>query len=162
MLDTLCRPAPAGEPMRLRALLLLTVVVLPLAAAAEAPRYLLRADEVCDTERDVCLRGSLIHYPDSNRIELSARVIRAPGPGWLRILFAGVDDGGHRGSTVLEFPIRGRYSEIVRKSFIPDPPSLDHWRVLGVIFTPDEAAARAARDLQARAAPPPAGRDTHG
>ena len=129
--------------MTLRALLLLPAL-LPALSAAEAPRYLLRNDELCDAGGEVCLRGSLVHDPNSGRIELSARVVEAPGAGWLRILFAGVDDDGGRGSTELEFAVRGRYSEIVDLAFVPDRPGLDHWRVLGMIYTPDEEAARAA------------------
>jgi hypothetical protein len=46
----------------------------------------------------------------------------------------------------MEFPVRGAYSEIVDRAFIPDQPDVDDWRLERLIFEPDAAAADAARD----------------
>lgn len=115
------------------------------AALAEAPR---RLDEglICDPERALCIRGALWYRPDSRRLELTGRLSAATGPGWVSLVFRGTTRGHHPASTIMEFPVRGAYSEIVDRAFIPDHPDVDDWRLERLIFEPDAAAADAARD----------------
>jgi hypothetical protein len=114
--------------------------------AAEAPDYLLRSAPLCDTEEVMCLRGSVRYLPGSRVMEVRGRVWRAPGPGWVSILFRGARPNGAASTAVMEFPIRGNASEIVDRRFIPDFPEVRYWRILGVLFEEDELADRAAVD----------------
>lgn len=121
------------------------LLLAPLVPAGAATEYMVRNGQICDEDRTVCIRGTLAYYPNPRIIELRGRVAHAPGPGWIRILFAG-NRNGQRASSVMEIPIRGRHSEIIDKRFIPDNPAIRHWRVLSVRFEPDEGADRAASD----------------
>jgi len=122
------------------------ICLLPMAAAAEAPEFLLRSKLLCDTEDVMCIRGSVRYLPNSRRIEIVGRVKRAPGPGWVSILFRGSRQNGEVSTAVMEFPIRGNSSEIVDRRFIPDFPQIRYWRILGVLFEEDDLADRAAID----------------
>lgn len=121
------------------------LVLTPLVALGAATEYLVRNGQICDGERTMCIRGTLAYYPNPRIIELRGRVAHAPGPGWVKILFAG-NSNGQRASSVMEIPIRGHHSEIIDRRFIPDNPAIRHWRVLSVRFEPDERADRAATD----------------
>ncbi len=113
---------------------------------AEAPRQLNDSREICDPEGDFCLRGTLWYRPNSRRLELRARVSRAPGPGWVSVYFRGTSRRNEPGSAIMEFPVRGSYSEIVDRAFIPGRPEIGNWRLERLDFEPDDAAERAARD----------------
>lgn len=120
--------------------------LLPPPAAADGPEILLRSKRLCDTEEVMCIKGSVRYLPNSRRIEIVGRVKRAPGPGWVSILFRGSDRNGNPSTVVMEFPIRGNTSEIVDRGFVPDTPQVRYWRILGVLFEEDELADRAAID----------------
>jgi hypothetical protein len=115
-------------------------------AQAEPPRRLNDAPIICDAERAFCLRGSLWYRPNSRRLELRGRINQAPGPGWVSIVFRGSSRTNQPASAIMEFPVRGAYSEIVDRSFIPDHPQVGEWRVERLFFEPDGNAAQAARD----------------
>jgi hypothetical protein len=124
---------------------LLAGLVLAGPAAAAPSDFLVRNEDICSSDRTMCIRGTLVYRPDSRIMELYGRVTGTPGPGWVRILFQG-NWRGNLASSVMEFPIRGAYSEIVDFRYIPDNPAVRYWRILDVRFEPDEAAAQAARD----------------
>lgn len=138
---------PLPKPCFLaRSLMMLAMVaVLPM-AQAEGPDLLLRQQWLCNQERDFCLNGSVLYYPNSRVIELSGRVARAPGPGWVNILFRGSDRNNNPNTTAMEFPVRGDHSEIVDRAFIPDYPQVRHWRIIGMSFEADPEARDAARN----------------
>lgn len=120
-------------------------LLLPACALAAAPDFLVNNGDICDPDRVMCIRGTLVYLPDSRILKLTGRVRGSPGPGWVRILFRGSWQG-HLASSVMEIPIRGTNSEIVDFKYIPDNPAVRYWRILTVSFEPDEAAARAAAD----------------
>jgi hypothetical protein len=126
--------------------MLLVWAVCSASAAAHGPDLLLRQQRLCDEEQRFCLRGTILYYPNSRLIEINARVIRAPGPGWVSILFRGSDRNNQPNTAVMEFPVRGNTTEIIDRSFIPDYPQVRQWRIIGVIFEQDPEAADAARD----------------
>lgn len=128
--------------------MLAVLALLPAIVWAEGPRFLARGELICDGENLMCIRGSLSYRPGSRVLNLSGRVSRATSPGWVRILFRGTNRRNQPGTSVMEFPIRGAHSEIVDKSFIPDQPDIDNWRVFAIIFEPDADAERAARRLR--------------
>lgn len=115
-------------------------------ALAEAPRQLNDKPLICDPDGSLCIRGSLWYRPGSRRLELRGRISRAPGPGWVSIVFRGSSRTNQPASAIMEFPVRGTYSEIVDRSFIPDHPQVDAWRIERLYFEPGGDAARAARD----------------
>ena len=130
-------------------MLFLTVIVLagmllPAPITATPTDFLVRNGDICDAERTMCIRGTLLYRPDSRIMALHGRVSGTPGPGWVRILFQG-NWRGHLASSVMEFPIRGIHSEIIDFRYIPDNPAVRYWRILNVSFEPDEEAERAAR-----------------
>jgi hypothetical protein len=125
--------------------IMLVGLVLCAPALATPSDFLARNEDICNSDRTMCIRGTLIYFPDSRVMQLSGRVTGTPGPGWVRILFQG-NWRGNLASSVMEFPIRGAYSEIIDFRYIPDNPAVRYWRILDVRFEPDEGAAQAARD----------------
>lgn len=116
------------------------------AAVAEPPQRVNATDPICDPERVFCIRGALWYDPGSRRLELTGRVAAAPGPGWVSLVFRGTTRTHRPASAIMEFPVRGRWSEIVDRAFIPDHPDVDRWRLERVMFEADAAAADAARE----------------
>ncbi len=143
-----CGAVAARFPIspRLARVLLFLSAILSFPAAAYGPDLLLRQGRLCDQEQRFCLRGSIRYYPNSRLIEINARVARAPGPGWVSILFRGSDRNNQPNTTTMEFPVRGDATEIIDRSFITDYPQVNQWRIIGMIFEPDPAAREAARD----------------
>jgi hypothetical protein len=92
--------------------------------------------ELCDGQRQVCLRGSLTYYPDPRLLELSGRVENASGPGLLKIQLVGENSDGYKRLTTLEVRIRGNYSEIVNTRLITDHPDVYSWRLVSITFEP--------------------------
>lgn len=126
------------------AAILVALASLPLPAAADGPDLLLRQKQLCNQEQNFCLRGTVLYYPNSRVIELSGRVVRAPGPGWVNILFRGSDRNNYPNTTAMEFAVRGVHSEIVDRAFIPDYPQVRYWRIIGLTFEADPEAREAA------------------
>lgn len=143
-----CGAVAARSPKSpwLASVLLLLSAVLAVPAAAYGPDLLLRQGRLCDEEQRFCLRGSIRYYPNSRLIEINGRVARAPGPGWVSILFRGSDRNNQPNTTVMEFPVRGDATEIIDRSFITDYPQVRQWRIIGMIFEPDPDAVDAARN----------------
>ena len=129
----------------LSAMIVTAMTLVPGICAATPSDFLVRNDDICDSQRNMCIRGTLVYQPDSRIMSLYGRVTGSPGPGWVKILFRG-NWRGNLASSIMEFPIRGVYSEIVDFRYIPDNPAVRHWRILSVSFEPDEAAAEAARN----------------
>lgn len=138
--------ARSSKPFRLARVLLPFFALLASPVAAYGPDLLLREGRLCDEDRGFCLRGTILYYPNSRLIEIRARVARAPGPGWVSILFRGSDRNNQPNTTVMEFPVRGASTEIIDRSFITDYPQVNQWRIIGMIFEPDPEARDAARD----------------
>jgi len=126
------------------AAILVALASLPLPAAADGPDLLLRQQQLCNQEQSFCLRGTVLYYPNSRVIELSGRGARAPGPGWVNILFRGSDRNNYPNTTAMEFAVRGVHSEIVDRAFIPDYPQVRYWRIIGLTFEADPEAREAA------------------
>lgn len=126
--------------------LTLCALLLSAPALAEAPRLLSKSGLLCDADQTFCIRGSLWYRPDSRILLLDGRIQRAPGPGWVTIVFRGTSRNNQPASAIMEFPVRGRYSEIVDRKFIPDNPPVSDWRIDRLSFAADEDARRAAQD----------------
>jgi len=122
----------------------LCLLLISASALAGRTNFLVRNDFICEPEETICIRGTLYYLPDSRVLRLRGRVSRAPGPGWVRILFRGSRDG-QLASSVMEFPIRGDHSEIIDFRYIPDNPAIGNWRVLAISFDQDPDAARESR-----------------
>lgn len=137
--------APVEVPLLRLPRMVAITLLLPVLAAASPPDFLVKNDDICDPDRTMCIRGSLIYLPDSRIMQLTGRVAGSPGPGWVRILFQGAWRG-YLASSVMEIPIRGTNSEIVEFKYIPDNPAVRYWRILAISFEPDETAAKAAAD----------------
>ena len=130
---------------RLASAIALCFLLLPSTTLPAASEFLVKNSDICDAEGTMCIRGTLVYRPDSRIMELRGRVKGSPGPGWVRILFRG-SWRGNLASSVFEFPIRGRNSEIIDRKYIPDNPAVRHWRILNIAFERDNAAERAAMD----------------
>jgi len=145
-------PLPSPKPLCFARILpplatmLAVLAMLPMPAAADGPDLLLRQKRLCNQEQSFCLNGTVLYYPNSRVIELSGRVARAPGPGWVSILFRGSDRNNYPNTTAMEFAVRGDHSEIVDRAFIPDYPQVRYWRIIGMTFEADPEAREAARD----------------
>lgn len=130
----------------LAGVLFLLSALLAVPASAYGPDLLLRQGRLCDEEQRFCLRGTIRYYPNSRLIEINGRVARAPGPGWVSILFRGSDRNNQPSTAVMEFPVRGDATEIIDRRFITDYPQVNQWRIIGMIFEPDPNAVDAARN----------------
>jgi hypothetical protein len=102
--------------------------------------------ELCDGQRQVCLRGSLTYYPNPRLLVLNSRVEHAPGPGLLKFQLVGENSDGDKRLTTLEVSIRGNYSEIVNDKLITDHPDVYSWRLVSITFEsaaqPDDSGGR--------------------
>ena len=118
--------------------LLLAACLVPLAAAAGQTQYLKRNERFCDTDERLCLVGTLRYEVNPRLLRLWGRVQTSPGRGLLRIRLAGENRLGHRRTSEMEIPLRGRYSEIVEFKMIPDHPDVYAWNVTRIEFEPGE------------------------
>ncbi len=94
--------------------------------------------ELCDQENRVCLRGTLTYRSNPRLLQLRARVLRATGPGLLRVRVVGENLDGFMRRTTMEIRIRGNYSEIVDHKLITDHPDVDSWELEAIFFSPDK------------------------
>ena len=126
-----------------------TLSLLIVSASAAGPRETIigKNSAFCDSERRVCLRGTLTYYANPRLLELRSRVQQAEGPGLLTIRLIGENADGHTRRTVLEVRIRGRYSEIVNDKLITDHPDVDGWRLDSISFVPGLPPPRHYDDL---------------
>jgi hypothetical protein len=127
------------RPLYAAALLTLLAASVSLAG----PREILNRDNasLCDSERRVCLRGTLAFYANPRLLELRSRVQVAEGPGILKFQLVGENANGDTRRTLLEVRIRGHYSEIVNSKLIPDDPDVYSWRLESISFEPDSPQA---------------------
>lgn len=111
-----------------------------LAAGADASTFyfLARNDRICAEDGPVCIRATISYDTNSRVLHLRGRVDRAAEPGWLRLTFVGISERNQRGSTTMEFPIRGNWSEVLDHKLIPDHPPIADWRLEAMSFVPDE------------------------
>ena len=111
-----------------------------LGSAPAAPRdYLFHEERVCDTDKVICIRGTLSYHSNPRLLRLRARIQQSPGPGLLRISLSGSNELGHRRFAPFEVRVRGRNSEIIDHKMIPDYPDVDSWVVERVEFVADPA-----------------------
>jgi len=121
-------------------------VLLSLLAASVSfagPRETINRNDasLCDSERRVCLRGTLSYYVNPRLLELRSRVQKAEGPGLLKFRLVGENADGHTRLTTLEVRIRGHYSEIVNSTLITDHPDVYSWRLDSISFEPEPPGA---------------------
>lgn len=122
--------------MRFPAVILLLCLAATAAIAGPRERVAGSNAELCDTERNVCLRGSITYYSNPRLLELRSRVQHATGPGLIVFRLTGETRDGHVRRTSIEVRIRGRYSEIVSTKLITDHPDVDSWTLESIQFTP--------------------------
>ena len=114
----------------------LCLLTVPMSLAGPRETIIGENTVFCDSERLVCLRGTLSYYSNPRLLELRSRVQKADGQGLLKIRLVGDNANGHTRRTVLEVRIRGRYSEIVNSKLITDHPDVDTWRLESISFEP--------------------------
>jgi hypothetical protein len=116
------------------------VVLCLIAATARAGTFyfLARNERICAVDGPVCVRATISYDTNSRVLHLRGRVDRTVGPGWLRLTFVGVSERNERGSTTMEFPIRGKWSEVLDRKLIPDHPQIADWRLEAMSFTADD------------------------
>jgi hypothetical protein len=100
--------------------------------------FLARNDRICAQDGPVCIRATISYDTNSRVLHLRGRVDRAAEPGWLRLTFVGISERNQRGSTTMEFPIRGNWSEVLDHKLIPDHPPIADWRLEAMSFVADE------------------------
>ena len=115
------------------------VLLLAFSLSAEAgpmQRLTERGAMLCDDRDQVCIRGSITYRSNPRLLELRGRVERASGSGWVRIRVVGKNRDGFTRRTLMEFEIRGHYSEIVDQRLITDHPDVDAWMLESISFLP--------------------------
>ena len=122
--------------MAVRSLLILCGLLATTAVAGPSEHITASNAIMCDTEQQVCLRGSITYFSNPRLLELRSRVQRASGPGLLVFRLTGENRDGHLKRTNIEVRIRGRYSEIVSTRLITDHPDVDSWTLQSIQFTP--------------------------
>lgn len=117
-------------------------LVIGLLAAADAGAsrilYLAREELLCDTERDVCVLGTLSYATNDRLLWLSGRLRSATGPGMLQIILRGTTRQGFVRYAPMEITLRGNATEIVDFRMIPDYPDVANWQIHRITFVPDE------------------------
>jgi hypothetical protein len=106
-------------------------------ARASTFYFLARNERICAVDGPVCIRATISYDTNSRVLHLRGRVDRTAEPGWLRLTFVGVSERNQRGSTTMEFPIRGRWSEVLDRKLIPDHPQIADWRLETMSFVAD-------------------------
>jgi len=101
-------------------------------------RYLKRNERFCDTEEQLCVRGTIRYEVNPRVLRVWGRVQTSPGRGLLRIRLAGTNRLDHRRTTAMEIQLRGTYSEIIEFKMIPDHPDIANWEVTSIEFEPGE------------------------
>ena len=94
------------------------------------------------------MRGTLTYYSNPRLLELRSRVVRATGPGLLRIRVVGQNALGHVRYATVEVQIRGRPSEIVNSRMIPDWPDVNNWELDDISFIPGEPERNRSRSVR--------------
>lgn len=122
--------------MRSRPVVLLFCLIGTAALAGPSERITGSNARLCDTERQVCLRGSITYFSNPRLLELRSRVQHASGPGLIVFRLTGENRDGHVRRTSIEVRIRGTYSEIVSTRLITDHPDVDSWTLESMQFTP--------------------------
>lgn len=111
-----------------------------LSCNALAERHYLKKDEVfCDSNRQLCLHGTLSYNENPRVIELRARIQKQTGAGTLRLELTGTTRQGDLRRTEIVLTVRGKHSEIVRHQMRPDAPDVQNWQLLTMAFYKDTA-----------------------
>jgi len=106
-------------------------------AVASRTLYLAENQLICDSERILCIHGTLRYEVNARLLWLRGRVQATTVPGVLRITLTGSNRLGHVRYAPMEITLRGRASEIVDFRMIPDYPDIDNWSIDRIVFVPD-------------------------
>lgn len=124
------RPSAGASAPVLLALLAST------AALAARTLYLAENELICDSERILCVDGTLGYDVNDRLLWLRGRVQATTVPGVLQITVKGTNRLGHLRYAPLEIELRGRASEIVDFAMIPDYPDVANWSIDRIVFVP--------------------------
>lgn len=103
-------------------------------AHTEERLYLRKNETFCDSNRVLCLHGSLTYQPNSRIVSLNARVQKQTGPGTLLIILAGNNRLDMFRRTEIKLSIRGNFSEIINHQMRPDAPDVPEWNISSFTF----------------------------
>ncbi|MEQ1800873.1 MAG: hypothetical protein ABL989_03055 [Gammaproteobacteria bacterium] len=106
------------------------------AALAARTLYLAENELICDSERILCVDGTLGYDVNDRLLWLRGRVQATTVPGVLQITVKGTNRLGHLRYAPLEIELRGRASEIVDFAMIPDYPDVANWSIDRIVFVP--------------------------
>lgn len=119
-------------------LLLCCVILCNISTAIASDK--IHSGDLCDTKNDFCLDGNISFYNEKNKmIQLTMRVVQAPGPGKVKIWFEGKGANYKEWHTSMTFNIKGHASEIVDHTLnlnLYDDVSL--WIIDSIKFIPSE------------------------
>lgn len=105
---------------------------------ALASRTLYLADEelICDSDRVICVDGTLSYDVNERLLWLRGRVRFTTVPGLLQITVKGSTRLGHVRYAPMEIELRGKASEIVDFKMIPDYPDVANWAIDRIVYLP--------------------------
>lgn len=106
------------------------------AALASEILYLAQDEVLCDSNRLVCVDGTLSYRVNTRLLELYGRVQFTTVPGVLQITVKGSNRLGHVRYAPMEIKLRGRASEIIDFRMIPDYPDIENWAIDHISFVP--------------------------
>jgi hypothetical protein len=105
-------------------------------ALASRTLYLAENALICDSDRVLCVDGTLSYDVNDRLLWLRGRVQSTTVPGVLEITVKGTNRLGHVRYAPMEIQLRGRASEIVDFRMIPDYPDVENWSIDRIAFVP--------------------------
>jgi hypothetical protein len=137
---------PSGHPHVFRhstvaSALVLVALLASIAALAARTLYLAEDELICDSERILCVDGTLGYDVNDRLLWLRGRVQSTTVPGVLQITVKGSNRLGHVRYAPMEIELRGHASEIVDFEMIPDYPDVANWSIDHIVFVPGNALA---------------------
>ena len=121
-------------PTRPATWLMISGLMLTQAASAAERNYIKKNERFCDSDKVLCIDGTISYEPNTRILSLRARVQKQTGPGEIRLNFSGTNRQGSIKRTEIVMKIRGRHSEILDRRIRPDAPDVSNWKLDRFVF----------------------------
>ena len=121
-------------PKKAATWLLISGLMLVQTSAASERNYIKKNERFCDSDKVLCIDGTIAYEPNTRILSLRARVQKQTGPGEIRLNFSGSNRQGSLKRTEIVMKIRGRHSEILDRRIRPDAPDVSNWKLDSFVF----------------------------
>jgi len=120
--------------LALASVLVAVTLITPYFVMAFDTQHIIWNKEVCSTDGEFCFRGNIDY--DGRSIRLNGRLSKSCSPGIVTFWFKGPSASNESAVVDLTFRVKGKYSEIVRKSVYTGYWGLVDWYLDETTFKP--------------------------